>query len=181
MKRLLASVACALGSLAVSVPATAEPRVVRYGGVPEAIRTSIENEWRDCRSSTQLSQIRVTQLDINDDGHADYLFMPSVEMRGTSGYCSSNWVPVLLWAYQDDGGYVEVVLGSSNAILRRGSIYITTANCSGTLSFGGVSLAVFQSKSAEIISFGRCYGDMSEAIASARSLGFDLVRLDAGK
>jgi len=182
MHRLSLSAACALWTFVVAQPvAAAEPLFTRYGALPEAIRQHIETEWQECQSTTRLRDVSATRLDVNDDGHADYAFQPNVEMSGSAGYCSANWVPVLLWVYAGSGAYREITLGSSNALLHREGMFVTTNNCSGGLTDGGVSLAVFDRQDAQIVSFGRCYADMIDAVTAARSLGFELVSLDGGK
>ena len=181
MRNKITSIFIALAfSLAGASQTTAQSAVerVRYGALPISIQRLVVQQRTECESSTPVADIAAYRLDVNGDDHADFLFPPSAEMTGTAGYCTANWVPVLLWTFNGSGGYTELVLGSDNWLFNRGQHFLATSDCDDDLKWNGVGFAIVARDGSEIVGFGRCFADAEALAAEASSLGFAAISLE---
>lgn len=115
---------------------------------------------------------------MNGDDHADFLFQPSSELTGTAGYCTANWIPVLLWTFNGSGGYTELVLGSDNWLFSRDQHFLATSDCDENLKWNGIGFAVVTRDGSAIVGFGRCFADAQALATEANRLGFTAVSLE---
>lgn len=154
---------------------------VPFGELPDAVQDRLWQVETDCKAPADAIRPNTFAyaLDVNGKFRTDFIHVPGQGIKswpnGWGGYCGANGTWLILWVAKDNGGYDEVSLGSTVAVLKSSRDFIFTTWCSGSMADPSISLAVLDRDTNKLAPFGRCYGSIERALVAARQMGYRVV------